>query len=174
MEKTQFIELLFETACCAMACDGHIDDREIRELKYIDRSTTYFKDIDLSHQLTKFVADVKENKKVTIGTLINKLNTTSKTTVEELLLLEVALRIIYADTKINEDEIEFLQSIRSTLSLRNEIIKDRFGSIEILLNNRDKLKEPTTQLTDEDIIRSKSITNVEEMYHDVRKRKKKN
>ena len=157
-----------------MECDGHIDDREIRELKYIDRATTYFKDIDLSQELTKFVADVKENKKITINNLINKLNTTSKTTVEELLLLEVALRIIYADTKINEDEIEFLQSIRSTLSLRNEIIKDRFGSIDILLNNQDELKKPMGQLAVEDKILSRNVTTIEAVYHDVRKRRKKN
>ena len=31
MEKTQYKKLLFDIACSSMACDGHIDEREIKE-----------------------------------------------------------------------------------------------------------------------------------------------
>ena len=54
MDKIKFKRLLFNVACGAVSCDGDIDEREIRELKHIDKSTAYFDDIDLSNDLDRF------------------------------------------------------------------------------------------------------------------------
>ena len=62
-------------------------------------------------------------------------------TVQELLIVEVALRIINADNKVDENEIKFLNFLRSKLDVANETLIDRFGSIPSLVNmNYDKLK----------------------------------
>ena len=47
MDNTKFANLLFDIACSSVTCDGHIDEREIKELKRINTTTAYFKDIDL-------------------------------------------------------------------------------------------------------------------------------
>ena len=42
MDKNKFKKILFKVAFCTMACDGHIDDREIEELQIMDKKTSFF------------------------------------------------------------------------------------------------------------------------------------
>ena len=51
MDKVEFKKILFKVAFCTMACDGHIDDREIEEMKIMDKKTSFFEAIDLSDEL---------------------------------------------------------------------------------------------------------------------------
>ena len=51
LERHEFQRLLFRTAFCLMACDGHIDEREINEIKKMNKSSAYFQGIDLSDEL---------------------------------------------------------------------------------------------------------------------------
>ena len=57
MEKNEFKKLLFKVAFCSMACDGHIDEREIDEMKMMDKNTSFFHDIDLSEELSELVSE---------------------------------------------------------------------------------------------------------------------
>ena len=83
-----------------MACDGHIDDLEIQEMKIIDKNTSYFKDVDLSNELEHLVAQVKTEGTKIVKSLLKSLRETKLSMVQELLLLEVALRMINADNKV--------------------------------------------------------------------------
>lgn len=141
MESIEFKKILFKTAFCVMACDGHIDDREIEEMKEIDLNTSYFKDVDLSSELDFLVKEVKtEGKKIVKG-LLHTLRTTKLSIIQELLILEVAIRMINADDKVDENEIKFLNLLRSKLDVENEIIRDRFGNIPNLVHmNYDNLE----------------------------------
>ena len=38
MESVDFKKILFETAFCVMACDGHIDQSEVEEMEKIDKN----------------------------------------------------------------------------------------------------------------------------------------
>jgi len=49
--------------------------------------------------------------------------------------LEVALRIINADEKHDENELKFIQLLRAKLKVHDETINDRFGEIDILYTN---------------------------------------
>ena len=146
MESVEFKKLLFNVAFCAMACDGHIDDREIEEMKVIDKKTTYFGDIDLSEELTDLINQLKEKGKEIITELLDKLKDSDLNTIQELLVLEVALRIVNADNILDENEINFIRLIRSKLKLHDEIIKDRFGIIDYLVTNRDYLTNINTDI----------------------------
>lgn len=139
MERTEFKKLLFNVAFCAMACDGHIDNREIEEMKVIDKNTTYFGDIDLSEELNNLIKELNEKGKEVITELLEKLKDSDLNTIQELLVLEIALRIVNADEVLDENEINFVRLIRSKLKLHDEIIKDRFGIIDYLVTNRDYL-----------------------------------
>tara|TARA_B100000795_G_scaffold187881_1_gene142913 strand:- start:697 stop:1203 length:507 start_codon:yes stop_codon:yes gene_type:complete len=141
METLEFKKILFKTAFCVMACDGHIDELEIEEMKKIDTSTSYFNDIDLSSELTRLISSVKSRGKIIVKELFQTLRENELSTVQELLIVEVALRIINADNKVDENEIKFLNFLRSKLDVANETLIDRFGSIPSLVNmNYDKLK----------------------------------
>ena len=134
MDKIHFKKLLFNVAFCAMACDGHIDEREIKEIKFMDKHTSYFEDIDLSSDLNILLEELKERGKRVLDELFEKLEKSDLNTIRELLILEVALRIVNADNKLEENEINYIKMVRSKLKLHDEIIRDRFGVIDYLVN----------------------------------------
>ena len=135
MDKLEFKKLLFEVAFCTMACDGYIDEKEVEEMKLIDKQTSYFKDIDLSDELKNLIKELEEKGVKVIEELFETLRNTKLNPIQELLVLEVALRIIYADKKIDDNEVRFLNLLRSMLEIHDEIIFDRFGEVEILYMN---------------------------------------
>ena len=89
MDKIKFKRLLFNVACGAVSCDGDIDEREIRELKHIDKSTAYFDDIDLSNDLDRFFENFKDDSGKTIDDVISKLQYENLNPVQEMLILEI-------------------------------------------------------------------------------------
>jgi len=135
MDKNKFKKILFKVAFCTMACDGHIDQREIDELKIMDKKTSYFSDIDLSNELDELVNDFKQKGVKVIEELFELLRKTKLNPIQELLILEVALRIANADERIDENEVKFINFLRSKLELHDEIIIDRFGELDILYTN---------------------------------------
>ena len=135
MDKDKFKKILFKVAFCAMACDGEIQKEEIEELKYMDKNTSYFADIDLSDELKQLVNNFKNKGAKVIEELFELLRTTKLNPIQELLVLEVALRIVNADDVIDENEIKFINFLRSKLELYDEIIIDRFGELDILYTN---------------------------------------
>jgi len=162
MEKIKFKTLLFDIACSSMACDGHIDDREIKELKEIDKTTPYFRDVDLSKRLNRFVESYKDDSEKTIETVIDQLNDSSLNLVEEMLVLEIALRIVYSDTKIDPKEVDYLKSIRSGISIDNKMLLERFGVIDFLLDEKEIID--STKAPEEKTIDSADLTNLENLY----------
>jgi len=173
MDITKFKRLLFETACCAVACDYHIDEREIHELQYISESTTYFKDIDLSKQFENFLADFKGNETETINRLVGKIKDAPLSPVEELLILEIVLRLIYADTKIDEKEIDYLRSVRLALSISDEVIANRFGTIDLLMKEQKISKPADEKVVKEQGFDSADLNGLENIYRDVDEEEKK-
>ena len=135
MDKIEFKKLLFKVAFCTMACDGHIDKREIEEMKIMDRKTSFFEAIDLSDELSQLIKDLENKRTKVIEELFASLKETKLNPVQELLVLEVALRIINADKKHDENEIKFIHLLRAKLELHDETINDRFGEIDILYTN---------------------------------------
>lgn len=135
MDKNKFKKILFKVAFCTMACDGHIDQREIDELKIMDKKTSYFSDIDLSDELKKLVNDFKDKGAQVIEELFELLRKTKLNPIQELLILEVSLRITNSDERIDENEVKFINFLRSKLELHDETITDRFGELDILYTN---------------------------------------
>ncbi len=135
MDKTEFKKLLFKVAFCTMACDGHIDKREIEELKIIGKNTTFFDNIDLFDELSELVKSLDKKGTKIIEELFDSLSKTELNPIQELIILEVALRIINADEIQHENEVRFINLIRGKLEVHDEIINDRFGKLEILHTN---------------------------------------
>ena len=138
METIEFKKLLFRSAVCVMACDGEIHDDEIKEIELIVKKTQYFKDLDCDFELKTILDDIKNNGKQVIENYLNTLTAKGLNSVQELLLLEVIMRIISADKKVDADEIKFLHLVKSRLKVHDELIVERFGSVEYLFDTRYK------------------------------------
>ena len=135
MDKTEFKKLLFKVAFCTMACDGHIDKREIDELKIMDKNTSFFDAIDLSDELSALVESLDNHGTRIIDELFDSISKADLNAIQELIILEVALRIINADEKQDENEIKFVNYLRGKLKVHDEIISDRFGKVDLLRTN---------------------------------------
>lgn len=162
MEQNEFKKLLYDVACLAVTCDGYIDDKEIRELKFIDKSTSYFKDINLSRKLKLFTENFQENSEETINKVYDQINKAVLNPVEEMLILEIALRLIYSDTKIDKKEITYIQSLKSLLTIDDEMIVARFGAIDFLLHTNENIfpkDKPKAKS-----IKSEDKINIENIY----------
>ena len=162
MEKDKFKKILFKVAFCAMACDGEIQKEEIEELKLMDKNTSYFADIDLSDELKQLVDDFKNKGAKIIEELFELLRNTKLNPIQELLVLEVALRIINADNVIDENEVKFINFLRSKLEVHDEIIFDRFGELDILYIN-EYSKNTISRKTEKEFSKSIKLPDISEL-----------
>ena len=136
MDKLEFKKMLFKIAFCTMACDGQIDAREIEEIKLMGNNSSFFEGIDLAVELSLLIEDLQTRGTKVIEELLGEIKTAKLNPIRELIILEVALRIINADKRVDENEIKFINLLRAKLDLYDETIIDRFGELEILHTNK--------------------------------------
>lgn len=140
MDNKEFQQILFMTAVYSMACDGEIHEKEIKALKEIISETPYFKDIDTENLLKENVEKIKESGKEVLKEYFDLLKNQDFNPSEEMLILEVMIRIIQADLKLDENEERFIYFVRRSLAVTDEIIKYRFGNRRYLfLSEYDSL-----------------------------------
>lgn len=167
MHKLETRKLLFKVACSAVVCDGIIDEQEVAELHYIDESTPYFKDIDLSKDIESFIAQFHQIGRKIVDETIEMVSAANLSPVIQLLMLEIVFRLVYADQKIEQDEILFIRKVRSSIPLSDEIIIERFGNLDILFSsNFEKIK--TSDLAIKAITeKTKNKPDINQMYHGI-------
>ena len=138
MEHFNFQKLLFRSAVCVMACDGEIHEDEKKEIEKIVNTTHYFKGMDCSSELQHIIAEIGEQGRTVIRSYFDQIRESDFTPVQELLLLEILMRIINADGKLDPNEIKFLHIVKSKLKVHEEIIIERFGQVDLLFNRHYK------------------------------------
>jgi uncharacterized membrane protein YebE (DUF533 family) len=132
MELPKFKELLLKIAVCAIACDGDIDDREIKALHKIEKKSPYFSALDLSEILNKSLEACSKDLHTFKNNVFEILEENTLNIVQELTVLEISLRIIAADEIEEDREKDFLNDLRSHLKLEDFLIEQRFGDISYL------------------------------------------
>lgn len=132
MDKIKFKELLMNISICAIACDGDIDEREIEALKNIEKNTPYFSGIDLSKKLESSLKNCLADLDKFQKDIFNKLESAKLNIVQELMILEISMRIISADQIELEIEKEYINNLRKYLQIDDFLINERFGDIEYL------------------------------------------
>jgi len=162
LERPDFQRLLFRTAFCLMACDGHIDEREVNEIKLMNKSSAYFNGIDLSDELEELLADLKERGKHLVDELFDTLTKLDASIIQELLMLEVSFRLVHADEKVDENEKKFLRFLRSKLKVHDEVIRDRFGVVQYLFD-KDYSQDIIKSETHDDLFASIAIPEFKDL-----------
>ncbi len=171
MDKIEFKKLLFKVAFCTMACDGHIDKREIEEMKIMDTNTSFFDAIDLSTELSQLIDEFHDKGTKVIEELFEALRNNKLNPIQELLVLEVALRIICADEKHDENEVKFIHLLRAKLDLHDETISDRFGEVNILHTNEysKNIVAGKSEIEYSESIKLPELVDLEEVLLDINK-----
>lgn len=126
MRTEEFKKLLFRSAVSVMAVDGEIHEDEIKEIKSIASSTAYFIDFEVDKELEENVNEIKKNGKDSINGLLNLLEKQDLNPSQETILIDVLIRMIEADKRIDDNEIRFLHLVKSKLKTREEDLVTKF------------------------------------------------
>ena len=130
METLHFNKLLLKTAFSCMACDGDIDNREIKLIKQLQKERKTFGEIDINDELDSLLLAINKDGNQFLKGYFNELTTSELTEANELKLIEVAIGTIKADEKVEYSEIKFFKVIRSKLKIENEPILEKHPDFE--------------------------------------------
>ncbi len=126
MKTIDFQNFLLKSAIAVMACDGSIDNEEITEIKNMVANEIYFMGFDYEKPFETNLNYVKSNGKKAINEYLSELSSLSLNDKQELRLIEVLIRTIESDNKVENNEIKFLQLVKSKLKVSEETIITQF------------------------------------------------
>lgn len=153
MNTIIFDKLLIKTAFCCMASDGNIDKREIELIQSLYQESDLFKELDFQEVLNQLVGEINKSGKMFIQDYFDLLSKSDLTEKEELSLIELAIKTIYADEQVEYSEIKFFKNIRHRLEVNDERILEVFPDIEMFL--------------EEDIITESILDKITKQYLDI-------
>ena len=137
MKNIDFQKMLFRSAVSVMAVDGNISDTEVQELTNIVKTTAYFFDFDYDEELKNNIAEIRQGGKIAINKYLADLSTCELSEKQELILVEVLLRMIEADNEVAPNELKFFQLVKSKLKTPEEILITKFPrQIEYFVDSR--------------------------------------
>ena len=149
MKTNDFQAFLLKSSVTAMACDGRIDDSEIKEIKNMAKNEVYFMGFDIDQLLQDYLDYITTNGTKAVNEYLNELALANLNPGQELILVEVLINTIEADRKIEDNEIKFLQLVKSKLNTTEQTIITKFPKqINYLIdfNNYGMLKEFTSEI----------------------------
>jgi uncharacterized tellurite resistance protein B-like protein len=126
MKTIDFQNFLLKSAIAVMACDGSIDNQEIEEIKNMVSNEIYFMGYDFEKPFETNLNYIKSNGKKAINEYLSELSSLSLNDKQELRLIEVLIRTIESDNKVENNEIKFLQLVKSKLNVSEETIITQF------------------------------------------------
>jgi uncharacterized tellurite resistance protein B-like protein len=150
MKNQDFKSFLFKSAVMAMACDGEIAEEEIIEIKNIVTNEIYFMGYDFENPLKSNLENIRVNGKNAINQYLQEIAAKDLNSNQEILIIEVVLRIILADAKVEESELMFLQMVKSKLKTDEQTMIIKFPaqtSYLMDLNNYGLREEFTNEIS---------------------------
>jgi uncharacterized tellurite resistance protein B-like protein len=96
-----------------VACDGEIHELEIKEIKRIEETTPYFGDLNVDEELKTLTASLKEKGRIFFSEYFQDLEKQDIDDIQKLLLFEVVLRMVYADQRVDVNEVRFLRAFKN-------------------------------------------------------------
>ena len=126
MKTEAFQEFLLKSAISVIACDGSIDDAEISEIRNMAENEIYFMGYDYEVPLADTLRYLIENGALAINEYLKEVSNANLNDNQELILIEVLIRAIETDGKVEPNEIKFLQIVKSKLKTSEETIITKF------------------------------------------------
>ena len=126
MKTVAFQDLLLKTAVSVIACDGSIDEVEISAIRNIAENEIYFMGYDFEEPLENNLKYLKEMGSKAINEYLKDISKVDLNEHQELILIEVLIKAIESDEKVETNEIKFLQMVKSKLKTSEETIITKF------------------------------------------------
>ena len=126
----EFNKVLLLTSVCCMACDGEIAKEEVSTLKKLSEEQHLFEKDDMNGVLPIIMDSLTKYGYEFVKSYLDLLGNADFSDIQALQILDVAAKTIYADNKIEYDEIKFFKSIRRNLKVTDEQILSQVDGVE--------------------------------------------
>ena len=103
----EFNKILLLTSVCCMACDGEIAKEEVSTLKKLSKEQQLFGNEDLNQVLPVIMDSLTKYGYEFVKSYLELLSNAEFSDNQALQILDVATKTIYADKKVEYDEIKF-------------------------------------------------------------------
>ena len=140
MKKEEFRELLLDSAFFVMACDGEIHDDELKVIRELSKKTAYFEGLDLDARIAALNEELESNSRSACQSYFARLREGGLDSAQQLLVVEVVLRLTYADLRLDDNEVLFLKTAVKAIGVQHEELRQRFGSIEGFIADKPEYK----------------------------------
>lgn len=125
-----FNKILLLTSVCCMACDGEIAKEEIESLKNLSKNQELFGKEDVNQVLSVIMDSLSKYGYNFVRSYLDLLEKADFSEQQEIQILDVATKTIYADKKVEYDEIKFFKTIRHNLKITDEKILEKVDGVE--------------------------------------------
>lgn len=132
MTTSRLAEFLITAALCAMVCDGEIHPSEMEELRAMVKTLPMFQGENLDDILEIKIHKADKDSFRLFEEYFEELRLAELDTYESLQVMEVILRTIHADARIDPSELQFTLATIRVLNLPMEILVGRFGELPFL------------------------------------------
>lgn len=126
----EFNKVLLLTSVCCMACDGEIAKEEVETLKKLSNELALFGKDEMKPILSIVMESLSKFGYEFVKSYLDLLEKTEFSEEQAIKILDVATKTIYADQKVEYDEIKFFKSIRRKLDVSDEIILKQVEGVE--------------------------------------------
>ena len=128
--ENSFNNILFLTSFCCMAIDGDIAEEELKQLQSFAEEDKLFGEINVEEEYSKCLNVLKQIGADFVKSYLEAIEQIDFSDNEKYQLLEVAVKTIYADKKIEYNEIKFFKSLCNRLNLSKESIIENVANVE--------------------------------------------
>ena len=128
MEQKAFTKELLKIAYAATVCDGDIDKSELEVIHALEKEDFYLKEEDLSDVLKNYEKDAADDLLEFANKAVKETYTLDLTPTEKMILVNLAIAIVRADGKMQEQEISFVKSLILNLQLPEELVTAANGN----------------------------------------------
>lgn len=126
-------EIYLLTAFVCSACDGDIAVEELAYVKDQAKDTDIFGDLEVENLLNNYVQQINTEGITFINRFVCDLADSELTEEQQLKVIEIAIKMIEADGKIEYSEVKFFKKLRPALTISDEAILARMPEIEDFL-----------------------------------------
>lgn len=112
-----FNKILLKTAFSFMTCDGHIAPNEVALIRKMAEEDKAFGEIDIDSELDFLIEVINSLGMGFLKDYLKVLKNADLKQEQELRLVEMAVNTLYADGKVDYNEVKFFRIFRSLLSV---------------------------------------------------------
>jgi len=126
-------ELYLKTVFCCIACDCDIAPEEIDLVRNLANNYEAIKELDVESLLNKWIEEINSKGASFLRSYLSDLAESELTDEEQLDIIDLAIKAIEADNRIEYSEVKFFKKIRFRLQISDEAILARHPDKEDFL-----------------------------------------